>query len=353
MKTTISVLLPVHNGMPYLPETIQSILAQSHADFECLAMDDGSSDGTTEYLKSLGDRRIKYVRLEKVGLVGALNEGLRLAQNELIARIDGDDVARPNRLEAQADFLARHPQCVLLGCDFDEIDLKGRVISSNEYNVERDPSLRLLMHFATPFLHPGVMFRRTACLAAGGYRKTHDVAEDFDLWTRLAFHGEIASLPDKLMLKRIHPAAVSIVHRTRGLTQSRTIAGDYARQVDSELSPELAGSIYWFYQTGEADQHRGRDIVAGFQRLISSACQRDPSLQDCPEWQATVAYLREKLGWLAFRRARAQLRNPWRCREWLQVANRFNPGRYSLPALVERLWNRQPRQTNAGRIVPA
>src|SRR5262245_36140263 len=100
----ISVLLPVHNGMPYLPETVASILAQTCTDFELLAIDDGSTDDTPRYLNSLHDLRIRYHRLNKVGLVGALNYGLEQARAPLVARIDGDDIALPERLARQIDY---------------------------------------------------------------------------------------------------------------------------------------------------------------------------------------------------------------------------------------------------------
>src|SRR5947209_1681122 len=98
-EAAISVLMPVHNGMPYLPETVTSVLSQTFQEFELLAVDDGSTDGTSKYLLSLDDSRIRYHRLKKVGLVAALNYGIEQASARFIARIDADDIAFPEWLE--------------------------------------------------------------------------------------------------------------------------------------------------------------------------------------------------------------------------------------------------------------
>src|SRR4051812_31537258 len=97
----ISVLLPVHNGMPYLPEAVESILGQTFPRLELLLIDDGSTDDTPRYARSLGDRRVCYHRLEKVGLVGALNYGLSVARADRVARMDADDISVPDRLTRQ------------------------------------------------------------------------------------------------------------------------------------------------------------------------------------------------------------------------------------------------------------
>src|SRR5262245_16760047 len=111
----ISVLLPVRNAMPFLPETMASLWEQSFRDFEVLALDDGSTDDTPSYLASLRDPRLLVIRLNKVGLPSALNQGLELARAPIVARLDGDDVAHPDRFRLQFDYLKQHRECILLG----------------------------------------------------------------------------------------------------------------------------------------------------------------------------------------------------------------------------------------------
>src|SRR5262245_55831113 len=91
----ISVLLAVHNGLPYLPQAVESVLGQTLGAFELILIDDGSTDDTPAYLRSLVDLRVRVERLEKVGLPQALNHGLRIARGRLIARLDADDIAYP------------------------------------------------------------------------------------------------------------------------------------------------------------------------------------------------------------------------------------------------------------------
>lgn len=332
--------------MPYLPETMESIFAQSLQDFECIVIDDGSTDGTRTYLSTLYDSRLKTIRLEKVGLVNALNVGIREAQGELIARIDGDDLAAPTRLADQIDYLNRHDNCVLLGCNFDEIDSNGLPLSENEYNVSSDASLRLLLHFATPFLHPGVVFRRNAFDRAGGYRSQFDVSEDYDLWTRLSREGQIASLPQKLMKKRIHSGAVSVVHRSRGLSQSAEIARHYAKSVLPALPSQLAGSLYWFFQMGGAEDCSPRELSDAF--CIISTKYMDCSSDD-EELARTLSYLRRNLGWRAWQKCKATIRNPFVCKQWLNVAGTLCPELYELANMFRRLCTPGSRRANVGK----
>src|SRR4051794_31880832 len=112
----ISVLVPVYNGMPYLPETIESVRAQTFADFEIIALDDGSTDGTGSYLSSVADGRLRIEKLKRGGLSAALNHGLRVARAPVVARIDADDAAMPERFQLQYLYLREHPDCLALGC---------------------------------------------------------------------------------------------------------------------------------------------------------------------------------------------------------------------------------------------
>jgi hypothetical protein len=323
----ISVLMPVHNGMPYLPETVESVLAQSFRNFELLAIDDGSTDATADYLKALNDPRVKYHRLNKVGLVGALNYGLERATAPLIARIDADDLALPDRLALQVAHLDQNPDCVLLGCDFDEIDPEGRVIGANDFRMTTDAALRWQLLFTTPFLHPGVAFRRAAALQIGGYRKTYDVAEDYDMWVRLSAVGRIASLPDRLMRKRMHPTAVSVVHRERGQTQSSEIAANYAAQIGAGLDPVAVSELYWFYVIGRKPTRCSvRDLI----RTARAARAHFLKGDDNPDLATAVRDTEQTLR----RRCVAHLRREWfrplRALGWLRAIKGFDPDRGGL-----------------------
>ena len=106
----ISILMAVYNGMPYLPEAVRSIRAQTFEDWTFVIIDDGSSDGTADYLDGLDDPRIRVTHQENQGLGAALNRGLELCDTEFLARMDSDDIAYPTRLQEQLDFSARIPK---------------------------------------------------------------------------------------------------------------------------------------------------------------------------------------------------------------------------------------------------
>jgi len=109
--SSLSVLLPVHNCGRYLAAAITSISAQSHADFEFIIVDDGSTDGSAGVIDqaAAADPRLRVIRRPNTGIVGALNDGLAAAHGEFVARMDGDDVAEPARFAAQLAYLKAHP----------------------------------------------------------------------------------------------------------------------------------------------------------------------------------------------------------------------------------------------------
>ena len=207
----VSVVLPVYNASRYLRLAIQSVLAQTLRDFELIAVDDGSRDDSLAILREFAghDSRVKVVSRPNTGIVGALNDGIAAAQGELIARMDADDVARPERFARQLSFLNEHPDAVLVGSQVMLIDPDGLPICpkrDTEYTHERIEWAHL--NHRWPLVHPSVMMRKSAVLKAGGYRTRYQWLEDLDLFLRLAEVGKLASLPDILLDYRLHPESV-------------------------------------------------------------------------------------------------------------------------------------------------
>src|SRR5262245_14197402 len=108
----ISVLMPIYNAGRFLPAAVESVLAQTFADFELIAIDDGSRDGSSEVLAQLAarDPRIRVFAQENRGIVATLNRALELARAPLVARMDADDLSRPDRFAKQIAFLRQHPE---------------------------------------------------------------------------------------------------------------------------------------------------------------------------------------------------------------------------------------------------
>ena len=211
----ISVVLPVHNAEAYVREAVESILVQSFTDFELIAINDGSTDGGGAVLRELAARDTRIVLVERPndGLVSALNEGIGRARAGLIARMDADDVAMPERFALQHARMIEEPELAVLGGFFNIMDRDGAIIRLYD-NLPLTPAaaMRFVKH-GCPVHHPTVMMRRDAVLKAGGYRKAFCHAEDYDLWLRMSDLGHaIANLPQPLLNYREHGANVSKVH---------------------------------------------------------------------------------------------------------------------------------------------
>jgi glycosyltransferase involved in cell wall biosynthesis len=211
-KPLVSVLMPVFNGEKYLAEAIWSILNQSFRDFEFIIIDDGSTDATWAILNSYTDQRLRLVQnVENLGHTKALNKGLVLAQGEYIARMDADDISRPERLARQLDFLETHPEIGVLGTWVQIMGRYGDTSHTIQFPTEHGV-LRWCLCFYDPIVHPSVMMRREIVERVGGYNSDMRHAEDYDLWRRLSHMNRLSNLPEVLLYLRKHDANVSILH---------------------------------------------------------------------------------------------------------------------------------------------
>jgi glycosyltransferase involved in cell wall biosynthesis len=177
-----------------------------------VVVDDGSSDETPAILSAAArdDSRIRVIRREGGGLVTALNSGLPFCRAPLLARMDGDDISHPRRLEYQAAYLDTHADTGLLACDFRHFPRstlkQGMLAYETWQNTLSDHDLIMRDRFVeSPFVHPSIVVRRDLIIQAGGYRDS-GWPEDYDLWLRLAESGiRFARLPLTLLFWRDHP----------------------------------------------------------------------------------------------------------------------------------------------------
>lgn len=217
----VTVLLPVKDGMPFLPDALTSIWQQTFRDFELLVIDDGSTDETAACLRSVKDRRLRVIRNEvSQGVAQSLNRGMELAKSPLIARQDADDLSLPERLGRQVEFMRSHPECLVVGTQGRMIDAAGLDIGPYVFRPTGEREIRELILRSSPFIHGSVMMRRDAVLAAGGYRGKVRRAEDYDLWLRMAARGTLANLPDVQYRHRIHDAQVGTAFRQDALADT-------------------------------------------------------------------------------------------------------------------------------------
>lgn len=202
MPPNVTWLLPVRNGERYLEEALQSIANQNYKKHEVLVWDDGSSDATHEILAKWLGTEIpgRVVGHERVGLGRALAHLVVEAKTELLARIDADDIAVPDRLAVQARHLVEHQRTGLVGSDMGVLGEPERVLKQ----PTDDPSLRWALRFTNPVNHPSVMMRRSAVLEVGNYRPLDAGKEDYDLWARLGLIARFATIPRTLTHYRVH-----------------------------------------------------------------------------------------------------------------------------------------------------
>jgi len=204
----VTVLMTVYNGEPYLEKAIRSILDQSFQDFEFLIIDNASTDGSRAVVSSFKDPRIQHISNPmNLGPPRALNQGLRLAVGEYVARMDADDVALPDRLARQVDFMQCNPLCAALGTQATFIDHADRKIYTPRQPVN-DHGILWKMMFTSPLVHSSVMMRKTMVLDVGGYDERLRHGADYELWSTLVRNGyHIANVDEQHMLLRVHQGA--------------------------------------------------------------------------------------------------------------------------------------------------
>ncbi len=202
---TISVIMPVYNSDQYIEQAVESILCQTFSDFEFLITDDGSTDTSLARLRCYAERdaRIQLTSRPNSGYVKALIEAVPLARGKYIARMDADDISRPERFERQVGFLQQNPEYVAVSSKVLLIDPDGAPIKyAGEKQHHEEIDAAHLRGEGGAMSHPAVMIRTDAMSAIGGYRLRKD--EDLDLFLRLAEYGKVANLPDVLLHYRVH-----------------------------------------------------------------------------------------------------------------------------------------------------
>ncbi len=207
----VSVLMSCYNASRWLHDAIDSILCQTFQDFEVVLVDDGSTDDTPDIVRRYANRdhRIVAVTKDNTGLADSLNAGMAQATGQWIARLDADDLCEPNRLDRQIRFLRDHPDVILLGSGFVEINETGASIARYHYPGDHGRLVRHLRRMMRFFPHSSAVFKREIALGAGAYNPLFQKAQDWDLWLRMSERGAITCLPDCLVKIRKHTEQIS------------------------------------------------------------------------------------------------------------------------------------------------
>lgn len=195
----VSVVLSVGNQEKYLKDAVQSILNQTFKNFEFIIINDSSKN-----LEIPKDPRIKIItNVRHLGLTKSLNIGLKIAKGEYIARMDADDISKPQRLASQLKFMQHHQTIAIIGSWVDLIDEKGNFLRTKKFPTSYKNIKNNLIK-ANQFCHPALLTRKNILDKVGFYDEKYHYSQDYELVLRIASKYPVANIPESLLLYRVN-----------------------------------------------------------------------------------------------------------------------------------------------------
>jgi glycosyltransferase involved in cell wall biosynthesis len=256
----VSVIIPTYNRAAKVGEAIASVLAQTFREYEIIVVDDGSTDDTGARAAQWHDARVRYVRQANTGAAGARNAGVGLARAALVSFLDSDDLWKPDNLEREVEFLARHPEA---GCVFSDLEkYDGAQFTPSFMRATSTFSRRLaaghypdgivlpareiyldLLHEA-PILPTAFTIRRELFLESGGFTRGLEPFEDWEFFLRLARTIAFGYLDRPLAVLRISPDSIHRLQAVKGcLTMLDVLARERRRGGDAETQAAIRSGI--------------------------------------------------------------------------------------------------------------
>ena len=207
MRLPVSAVLPIKNGQEWIPEALLEISNLLESQDELMIIDDHSTDSTWEILEGFSCQpSLRKIKNPGVGLVSALNEGIRVAQHEWIARFDIDDKYRTSRIDRQ--LAAITPRTVAVFTDYRIVTAEGKDLGLIPSPIQPAATALSLIH-SDRTAHPSVIFRKESALSVGLYRQEDFPCEDLSLWLRLATIGDLVSIPSDELIYSLRNSSVS------------------------------------------------------------------------------------------------------------------------------------------------
>lgn len=217
-----TIVTPVRNGMPWLPECVASVAGQTGVEVEHIILDPGSTDGTREWLEANADgARTRLIFEPDEGQTSALRRGFAEATGDVFGWLNADDALEPGALAVAGAALAGDPGALAVTGRCVLVDADGR--ATGEIPLVADTSPRGLLRSPTNLAQPATFFRRRAYQAVGGLNPSLDLAMDVDLWLRIAARGRILREDRVLARFRIHPDAKSVARLPAAIRQDLAI----------------------------------------------------------------------------------------------------------------------------------
>jgi glycosyltransferase involved in cell wall biosynthesis len=234
----ISVIMPCYNAAAHLPASVGSVLAQTFANWELIAVDDGSSDATLNWLQAQTDPRLRILSQTNQGVSAARNAGLAEATGRYVAFLDADDTWTPDYLEKMLAMLHTHPDAALAYCGWQNVGLPGgRGDPFVPPDYENANKLETLFSGCRWPIHAALV-KRQAIMAANGFNPVLKNAEDYALWLRVATAAPIVRVPEVLAFYHFHGGGQASGNRARAALQHWL-----AQQAFLAIHPALGGAI--------------------------------------------------------------------------------------------------------------
>ncbi len=231
--TEVTVLMTVFNGMPYLAEAVDSILCQTLCDFEFVIVDDGSTDGTSDYLDSIADPRVRIIRQDNGGTAAAANLGLENIDTHFVARMDADDISLPTRLSKQLSFMKQNPDVGILGTQVVPVGSAGHG-KSLALPCTHQELFSDMMSCKHGLAHSSVMIDANRLKSIGGYWSLR-LIDDWDMMLRMGEISRLANLDEVLVHYRVHAGSLNGTDMLR-MQRSIAYAAELARRRQADMS---------------------------------------------------------------------------------------------------------------------
>ncbi len=208
-QPAVSIVLPVFNAGRHLVTAIGSIVDQTFQDWELICVNDGSTDQSSLVLDWFANRdaRVRVIHQENGGVVSAANRGHQAARADLICRMDADDIAMPNRLSHQVDFMNSHSEHVAISGSILEMDVDSEPLGLQTLATDHETIVQRLLNRETGLFQPASIMRANAFRKVGGYRREYQWIEDHDLWLRLSRVGRLGNTTELVLCYRQHASS--------------------------------------------------------------------------------------------------------------------------------------------------
>ncbi len=227
LLSKVSIVMSVYNGERYLEAAIRSILAQTMTDYELLIVDDGSTDRTRTLIESLHDDRRKAIFINHSGRAHALNEGIKHTKAPIIAFMDADDVALPDRLKEQYHILQEHPEIGVVSCWYQLMDARNNVMHTIRRLPEQHTDIEYEITKHSSMCFPATMMRRELFDVVGGFNEMCQSAIDYEFFLRLLPVTNFYNLQKVLLRYRLHAHAISVERKNEQRIYTLNFANDY------------------------------------------------------------------------------------------------------------------------------